>query len=302
MKPPIKPLQSFLDYLRYERQYSEHTLTGYESDLKLFATHIQISFEWDVIQKMEDCLQIKPIHIRSWVGTLTGERTSIFRRLSAVRSFFKFLYKKGYIPNNPSVKIQMQNRSRKLVAFIPETEMNNLLNNYPVSDDYISARNLCILELLYGCGLRRSELAGLQWEMISLTDRLLKIDGKGKKQRLVPLNSVTLQAIEDYIRISDAQGVFIKEGTFFKTNKGGECYSHLIYTVVKEALEALPNLKRKHPHLLRHTYATHLVDAGADLNTVKELLGHAGLQSTEVYVHNSISKLKELHQKFHPRA
>jgi len=302
MKPLIKPLQSFLEYLRYERQYSEHTLTAYESDLNLFANHIQISFEWDILSNIEDCLQIKPIHIRSWVGTLTGERASIFRRVSAVRSFFKFLYKKGLIPNNPSIKIQMQNRSRKLVAFIPEADMNNLLNNYPASDDYISARNHCVLELLYGCGLRRSELAGLRWDMISFSDRLLKIEGKGKKQRLIPLNPVTLQAIVDYIRVSDAQGILIREGTFIKTNKGGECYSGLIYTVVQEALASLPNLKRKHPHLLRHTYATHLVDAGADLNTVKELLGHAGLQSTEVYVHNSITKLKELHQKFHPRA
>ena len=296
-----KPLDAFLNYLQYERQYSEHTLRAYHSDLLIFGEHIQKAFDWNVLEKAEDCTHIKANHIRAWVATLEGERTTVFRRLSSVRSFFKFLFKKGVIDSNPTLKIQLQSRKRKLVSFIPQEEINTLLNERPQSFDFCSARDSLVLELLYGCGLRRSELSELRYEQILWSEKLLKINGKGNKQRLVPFGTIVEEALKTYIQECDKTEINYREETFLKSNTGKKCYAQLIYLIVKNALASLPDLTRRHPHLLRHTFATHLVDQGADLNAVKELLGHSGLKSTEVYVHNSISKLKDLHQKLHPR-
>lgn len=311
-------LTNFLDYLKYERQASENTLRAYKKDLTLFSEYMVTTEELHIFDSNEDLNKITRRNIWGWASCLKkeNERTTFLRRISGLRSFMQYHYKIGNIPCNPVTKLNISEKKGKTISLIPQTALQNFLNELAEivnqnPDDYEVLRDYCMIEVFYGCGLRRSELEKLTLKNIDLTNSYLKLIGKGKKERIIPFSLFLKEVLCRYIQFCEGHEIDFSSSTFFKTKKGKPMNTTLVYNVVIRTLNqkfdtgkpenTKPLAEKIHPHLLRHSYATHLIDNGADLNSVKELLGHSSLKSTEVYVHNSIQKLKDIHKKSHPK-
>ncbi len=295
-------LNQFLDYLKYEKRYSPHTLSAYERDLQqleeFFLTQNLHLFSPDQLAA------ITHRNLRTWALYLIEKGQSpktLRRKLSSARTYFNFTQKKGHSLFNPAEKINLPKLERNLPSFLKEDEIRQLLDGLSFEDSMEGKRDRCILELLYGCGLRRSELLGLGLEDIDLFAQKLKVKGKGGKERIIPFGRPAKAAIEVYLSELHQRGFYDKSCLILRKN-GLPAYPKLIYNVVYKYIGQVSSLKQKGPHVLRHTYATHMLDQGADLNAIKELLGHKSLASTQVYTHNSIAKLKEVYQQAHPRA
>ncbi|MEZ4985547.1 MAG: tyrosine-type recombinase/integrase [Saprospiraceae bacterium] len=286
-----------MTYLQYEKRFSDHTLKAYRTDLEQLASFLT------EVYGVCDWLGLSAAQLRTWMAALSEEGqepATIRRKLSAVKSFFRFWRKQMSGLQDPTKGIQTPKLKKRMPVTVDVTSLSYLLASFPVEDDFSIARDKLILELLYGVGLRRSELLALTEADIAPQEMRLKVMGKGGKERLLPYGAAVAKALERYIGYK--RQLFPAINLLICTDKGNAPCPKWLYNKVKQYLGTVPHLERASPHVLRHSFATHLSDAGADLNAVKELLGHTSLAATQVYTHNSIEKLKRAYSQAHPKA
>jgi integrase/recombinase XerC len=295
--------QAFIDYLQLEKNYSGNTLIAYQKDLEVFAQFLLTQYELN-LDSPADAEAVSHKMIRDWMGDLmthdVGKR-SVARKVAAVSSFFKFLQKTGRLKSNPAARVKAPRFEKKLPVFLKEDSVENLFERVAFGADMEGCRDKCILEVLYSCGIRRAELCDLEFRNIDFRIQTIKVLGKGNKERIIPFGNHAAAAMKEYIKACEDEGLSNK-GAFFILKSGNKIYPRLVHKIVDHYLSQVSSLSKKSPHVLRHTFATHLLNRGADLNAIKEMLGHKSLAATQVYVHNSISKLKEVYQKAHPKA
>jgi len=293
----------YRSHLAIEKGYSEHTVKAYLCDLEEFSNYLEKEYNI-ILFEPDQVIRVDHKMIRSWIGLLKKNdlhTRSISRKLSSIKSFLRYLHQANLITHNPSVLIKVQNTQKKLPVFLKETDTEHLLDHLEFPHTLEGMRDKCILEILYGCGLRRSEIISLRTENIDLMGRTLRVWGKGNKERIVPFGTHVSKAILLYttaLRIAEINNI----DTFFVRPNGEPLYPKLVYRIVNKYLSASCNTSQKSPHVLRHTFATHLLNSGADLNAIKELLGHSSLASTQIYTHNTIKKLQDTHRQAHPRS
>lgn len=295
-------MELFFDYLRFERRYSPHTVVSYQTDLRQFSAYLEATYE------LTEPAQADHTLIRSWVVELMQQHRdprTVNRKIACLRSYYNYLLRTGSISKNPMLRITSPKAAKKLPDFVPEHALNDLLNSFAFPDTLAGARDQLILELLYGTGIRLSELIGIGHDDLNLPGRTVRVTGKGNKQRLVPLNPTLLAVLERYIAHQQREIGFASNARriLLVTDKGEPLYEKFVYRTVKHYLSQITTATgQQHPHVLRHSFATHLLNKGADLNAIKELLGHANLAATQVYTHLSIDKLKSVFEKAHPKA
>jgi len=291
-------VENYIEYLKSEKRYSLNTIISYYNDLRQF-------FEFNKIEIGSDnILSTKKEHIRNWVVYLFENNytsISINRKLSTLKSFFRYLLKNRYIKQNPVKLITAPKVEKKLPSFLKVKQINDLLDNYIPEDDNIeNLRNKLIIEILYLTGIRRNELINLKIKDIDFSVRAIRVLGKRNKERIIPISDAFSQKIKKYIHIRNEMG--LESEYLFVTNGGQKLYPEFVYRLVKRYLTYISTLNKRSPHLLRHTFATHLLNEGADLNVIKDLLGHSSLAATQVYTHNSFEKLKNIYKQTHPRS
>ncbi len=286
----------FLQYLQIQRKYSEHTVNAYKNDLSSFELFFSGNFgvEPDNAQYAD---------IRKWIAFLAEEKISarsINRKISALRTYFNYLIKNGILSENPTNQIVGPKVSKKLPAFI-EQESIDMLNNHDLFGfDFRGCRNMLIVEILYGTGIRRAELINLKNINVDIVKCQIKVLGKRNKERIIPYPKSILPLIEEYHRFKNQ--IAVKTDTFLITEKGESLYPKLIHRIVAQYLGMVSTSEKKSPHVLRHTFATHLLNNGADINAIKELLGHSNLSATQIYTHTSFERLNQIYKQAHPRA
>lgn len=288
----------FLAYIKDEKRYSYNTFTAYEADLLQFDKFLKISYS----QSLED--EINYQQVRSWIVSLVNEKIqpkSIARKVSSLKSFYKYLQRHGLVKTNPALKVILPKIAKRLPGYIPEEQILQLFKKAIIYDDFESLRDRLIVEILYTCGLRRSELIGLKLEDIDLINNRLKVLGKGNKQRFIPFGAGLNESLRQYIEKRNAE-LNIETDYLFFNKTGNKLEPRSVYSVVVKILSEVTSIEKKGPHILRHSFATHLTEHGADLNSIKTLLGHSSLASTQVYTHNSIGRLKEAYKIAHPKS
>jgi len=288
----------FLNHLKYERRYSQNTITAYENDLDQF-----VLFGKKLVEDF--CVEEVDYHlIRQWIVSLMDNgisAKSVNRKISTLKTFFKFLMREGVIEKNPTDKVAIPKMGKKLPVFVQEKEMNRLLDGRFFTEDFEGRRDKAVVSLFYGTGIRLSELVGIRFPDLNLIEKMVKVNGKRDKQRLVPFPLEISGVLKDYINLRNE--LFpAAENFLFLTGTGEPVYNKLIYRIVKRQLSLVTTVEKKSPHILRHSYATHLLNRGADLNAIKELLGHANLAATQIYTHTTFEQLKKVYKQAHPRA
>jgi len=288
----------FLNYLEREKKYSVHTLTAYRNDLIQFHDYLQRVYEEN------DARSISAQMVRSFIAELMNDgiqARSINRKISTLKSFFKYSIRQGRLQENPMKKVVSPKTPKRLPVFVEQAKMETLLAIHPESTDSFSVwRDYLVLELLYGTGMRLAESLGIKESDLNLSSGTIKVLGKRNKERIIPIASGLANLLKEYLQIKQREGFQAPE--LLLTNKGRPAYPKLIYSIVRAHLGTVSTLKKRSPHVLRHSYATHLLDNGAELNAIKELLGHSNLAATQVYTHNSIERLKEVYRKAHPKS
>jgi integrase/recombinase XerC len=291
--------QQFTEYLLLEKKYSALTVNAYQTDLEAFLFFIQNEYDEKSINK------VNYSQIRSWIVALVESglsNRSVNRKVSALNTYYKFLIKTGVIKLNPLLKHKALKTSKKVQVPFSEQEIETVLNELNFADDFESLRNKFVIELFYSTGIRRIELVELKLSSIDLHNKTLKVLGKRNKERIVPLLKSVVQTANKYLnQRSELETITDKEHLFL-TKKGIKIYETLVYRIINEYFSLASSKVKKSPHILRHSFATHLLNQGADLNAVKELLGHSSLAATQVYTHNSIAELKKVHIQAHPRS
>jgi len=294
-------LTGFGDYLKFEKRYSVHTTEGYLSDIRQFAGFCALQYS------ETDLKHISHQHIRSWVVSLLGQKiqtVSIRRKLSALTHLYTWMRRKEWITHNPLQKVHLPKVPERLPKALPEKVIQQLWGSLTVLSEAITYRGLrdqAMIALLYGSGLRRSELIGLKWVDVDSSRGMLRILGKGKKHRQVPVNKEVLSLLGMLRRMEEVETEWTeKEGHVILTDAGKPCYPKFVYNRVVAMLGEVTTADKRSPHVLRHSMATHLMDHGAELNAVKEILGHSSLAATQVYTHNSIARIKEVYRQAHP--
>ncbi len=294
----MKHVSDFIGYIQHEKRYSIHTVQAYLGDLEQFFLYLEKNYDNPSIGNLNH------LQIRSWLASLKEcgmESKSINRKISTLKSFFKYLLKKQVISVSPMTKIISPRNVKRLPVFVNEGNMDTLLTQINFPDNFTGKTERLILELLYQTGIRRAELLGLTLSSVQLNQQSIKVLGKGNKERIIPIAPELAQLIGDYVQQrSLISGV--NHHTLLVLTSGKPVYQKYVYLVVNNYLALTTSLDKRSPHVLRHTFATHLLNKGADLNAVKELLGHANLTATQIYTHNTIDKLKEIHKKAHPKA
>lgn len=289
--------EEFLQYLRFEKRYSQHTIISYKNDLEQFFAFITSQFDAPPVE------EITSSFVRSWLAELKQDKCTartINRKISALKSFFKFLLKQKIIIKTPLVTIVSPKNNKRLPVFVEETGINTLFKHTEFSDDFKGQTDQIILLLFYNTGMRLNELINLKKDQINKAYSQLKVLGKGNKERIIPLSHELMNQLVFYHENRSAE--FKNIPYVFINEKGKPLYPKYVYNLVKKYLSTVTTINKKSPHVLRHTFATHLMNNGADLNAVKELLGHSSLASTQVYTHNTIEKLKDVYKKAHPKA
>ena len=280
----------FLDHLSIERRLSSHTIISYSTDLEQFTAFINPT-ELQLVQAMD---------VRKWLISLSDDsiqNRSINRKLATLRTFYKYLLRTGKITENPMASIRMVKTTKKIPHFVRESEMENLVENRIIATNFSEARDELILFLLYGTGIRLAELISLQNTQVNLAAKTIRVIGKRNKERMIPIPAFLVELIETYRQFCTFDNAHL-----LLTDKGEPLYPMFVQRLVKKNLGEFSQLEKLSPHVLRHTYATHLLNRGADLNAIKELLGHANLAATQVYTHNSMEKMKAIYQQAHPKA
>ncbi len=290
-------ITDFLQYLRFEKRYSQHTLIAYQGDLEQFRDFSLREFD------IKDPKEITHFHIRTWLAGIKDNKQTartINRKLSSLNSFYKQLLKKQLLEKNPVSQLHAQKLPERLPSFLKEKETENLLEEVQFDEGFKGFTNRLICDLLYQTGMRRNELQQLKESDIEWSLRQIRILGKGNKERLVPVSPELLGAMKDYIAEKRKLEVYDKK-YLLNLENGKQLYAAYIYRVVRYYLGITTTLQKKSPHVLRHTFATHLLNKGANIQAIKDLLGHSSLAATQVYTHNNIDKLKEIHKLNHPR-
>lgn len=290
-------IDSFLKYLRYEKRYSEHTLIAYQNDLTQFQAYLEEVFEISNLQ------EAKHSHLRSWVVSLIDQQVSpksVNRKIATLKSFYKFLLVRDIIEANPASRLKPLRSEKKLPTFVRENDMVSMLDHVVFEDSFSGYRDRLIMELLYGTGMRLSELSGLKDLDINTFQGTVKVLGKRNKERIIPLSDFIVKTIKDYQQFRNRE--VGKCEYLIVTDSGEKLYPMLVYRTVKKYLNQFTTISKKSPHVLRHTFATHLLNKGAELNAVKDLLGHTSLAATQIYTHNSMEKLKSVFDQAHPKA
>jgi integrase/recombinase XerC len=291
-------IESFLQYLQYEKNYSSHTVEAYKNDLQCFKQFV-------CGDEIFNPREIDTVIVRRWIVSLMEEGyspLSVNRKLSSLKSFFKYLCKYKEIETSPVKKVVGPKVNKPLPYFVKDAEMERLLLVLETEDSFEGKRDRAILDLFYSTGIRCAELVGLKDEDIDFGAQLIKVTGKRNKQRLVPFSKLLNEVLQIYL---SERGEEIQAGgkkMFFVRKDGRPLSNSIVYQIVKKRLSEAPHLSKKSPHVLRHTFATSMLNNGADLNAVKELLGHASLSSTEVYTHTTFEELKKAYHQAHPRA
>lgn len=297
--PQETPYQSFLTYLSVEKRSSQHTYTAYKADLEKYEHFLLKEFE------ISDIQSIKPTHIRSWLASLKLEEKTartINRKISTLKSFYKFCLKRGLVTVSPMAAIISPKSTIKLPQFIDVKNAAVIFNDSLFSEDYTGQLHGLILKLLYVTGIRQAELLGLKNEDISAETSTIKVLGKGKKERLIPISPSILESVISFQALKKSLNIASEERELFCTEKGKPLYQKLLYNIVNKHLSQITTIDKKSPHVLRHSFATHLSNSGADINAIKDLLGHASLAATQVYLHNNIEQLKDVYKTAHPKA
>ena len=290
-------IEAFLDYLRFERNYSEHTVVAYETDLRQFGDFLKsVGEELDYTNVDSDL-------IRSWVVTLmdSSKSTSVNRKLSSLRSFYRFLMKRGKTTVNPLAKITGPKNSKPLPTFLRENDMDRLLDEISYGEGFEAVRDRMILETFYATGMRLSELVGLNDADVDFSAMQMKVTGKRNKQRLIPFAGELAADLREYIIIRN-ETIPERSDAFFVLKNGKRMYPEKVYGIVRRNLAKVVSVKKKSPHVLRHTFATAMLNHEAELKSVKELLGHESLATTEIYTHTTFEELKKVYEQAHPRA
>lgn len=280
----------FLDHLSIERRLSSHTITSYSTDLEQFTAFINPT----------ELQQVQAMDVRKWLISLSDDsiqNRSINRKLATLRTFYKYLLRTGKITENPMASIRMVKTTKKIPHFVRESEMETLVENRAIATNFSEARDELILFLLYGTGIRLAELISLQNSQVNLAAKTIRVIGKRNKERMIPIPAFLVELIETYRQFCPFENAHL-----LLTDKGEPLYPMFVQRLVKKNLGEFSQLEKLSPHVLRHTYATHLLNRGADLNAIKELLGHANLAATQVYTHNSMEKMKAIYQQAHPKA
>ncbi len=291
-------IKQFSDYLQLEKKYSKHTVNAYVKDLEFFQEYLKTNFETN------NFIEVNYSMIRSWIVLLVDQgisNTSVNRKMQTLKAFYKFLLKTKQIQASPLLKHKALKTIKKIQIPFSEKEVHSVLNQLTFTNDFEGIRNKLIIDLFYTTGVRLSELIGLQINNIDLNNNQIKVLGKRNKERIIPILPIITQQIIAYInQLSDIE--IIKDNTyFFLTLKGVKLNNSFVYRLINDYFSNVSEKVKKSPHILRHTFATHLLNNGADLNSVKELLGHSSLASTQVYTHNSLAELKKVYTNAHPR-
>jgi integrase/recombinase XerC len=301
--------ERFIRYIKFEKRYSPHTVSAYESDLQQFV---------DFLNNPENTIpapspeithpaQITHHHIRNWMVELMDQHIvarSVNRKIATLRKYFKFLLQEGIIDVNPTSKINAPKVPKNLPVVVEDARLTQMLDDGEVfSNDFEGLRDKLIIEMLFGTGMRLSELLGVKDTDINLYEGTVKVLGKRNKERIIPVNHELKLLITEYQELKKKQAFFDNNSlTLIVTNKGADAYAKLIYLTVQKYLSYISTQNKKSPHVLRHTFATSLLNRGADLNAIKELLGHANLSATQIYTHNSVERLKSIYKQAHPKA
>ncbi len=292
-------LEQFLKYLQYEKRCSSLTTHAYQTDIYQF---------YDYIQEVYGAIpfyELKRLHLRSWLVQLMQAKRkpeTIARKLSSLKSFFRFLNRRKLVDINPTTGLYPPKPSKRLPTYLDKNSMEQLLEQLTFVEGIEGVRDKLVLELLYQTGMRRSELIHLTDEKIDKARKNLKVLGKGNKERMIPISEQLLAQIETYQALRDhAYPHKIAIEYLLRTDKGEKLYPQFVYRLVKKYLTLVSTQEKKSPHVLRHTFATNMLDEGADLNTIKSILGHSSIASTQFYTHNSIEKLKQVYQQAHPK-
>ena len=292
-------INSFLDYLKYQKRYSQHTLISYQTDLNSFFEFLKNQFDENQLSK------IKSTYVRSWLAHLKSEENSsktINRKISSLKTFFKYQLRQGEIEVSPMTTVVSPKQSKRLPQFVDKRDTDTLFTHIEFPEDWTGKTERLILQILYNTGIRQAELIGLKENQIDFVKSSIKVLGKGSKERIIPISNELIQSIKEY-RVEKKIMVTNPDCIFLLVRQNGQkLYPKWVYNAVKKYLSLVTTIDKKSPHILRHTFATHLSNNGADLNAVKELLGHSSLAATQIYTHNTIEKLKDIYKKAHQNA
>jgi integrase/recombinase XerC len=293
----MEAIQTFINHLKFEKRYSKHSLIAYQTDLLQFAAYLKEQYSATELR------DIQATFIRSWLVKLmeTGlDPRSINRKISTLKSFYKYALKSGWVDISPMGKISSPKVPKRLPVYIEAEKLDLLLDHIEFTSDFNGLRDHLILELFYGTGMRLSELIGLTVQDVDLRQLQLKVTGKRNKQRIIPLFQALAKQIEKYI--DQRNTIQSTNDCLLVLESGKPLYPGFVYRLVKEKLSLISTQQKRSPHVLRHSFATEMLNKGAELNAIKEILGHANLSATQVYTHNTIEKLKDAYKKAHPRA
>jgi len=292
-------VELFLKYLQNEKRYSNHTVISYKNDLTQFSDYLDTTYQ------ISSPLQADHTLIRSWMLTLMEQKLepkSVNRKIACLKSYYKFFLKTGEITKDPTLKIKSLKVKKALPTFVEEQSLVQLLDHFQFTDDFHGWRDKLIMELLYGTGMRLSELIDLKEENVSSYENTLRVFGKGSKERIIPLNKSLVNLILVYKSKKSALVSENLSNCLIVTDSGEQLYPMFVYRTVRKYLDAVTTVDKRSPHTLRHSFATHLLNKGADLNAIKDLLGHTSLAATQVYTHNSFEKLKAIFDQAHPKS
>lgn len=299
MKAPNPVIQPFSDYLKFEKRYAQHTLISYHTDLNSFFDFIAMQYGATRLQ------ELTAPYIRSWLASLKDQglsSKSINRKISSLRSFFKYHVRTGDLEQTPMTKITAPKNEKRLPQFVALKDMATLFNHVGFEENWKGRTERLLMLLFYHTGMRLSELVQLTEQNVNAASHTLKVLGKGGKERILPVSDVLLQNIQEYLAEKKREFGTTAAANLLVTEKGQPLHPRNVYNSVKKYLSLVTTIDKRSPHVLRHTFATHLTNNGADLNAVKELLGHSSLAATQVYTHNTIEKLKNIHKLAHPKA
>lgn len=291
--------ERFIQYIKFEKKFSPHTVIAYENDLRQFESYLKNEYGISEVSEA-DFLQI-----RSWLVKLMEEGNTartVNRKITTLKTYFKHLVREGVAKENPMLKIIAPKISKRLPVYVEKEKMDMLFDKVDFGEGVVAARNRLIIEVFYMTGMRLSELVNLKNEDIDTGKNQIKVLGKRNKERLIPFSNSLRENILKYQKLKDELSVSYNHDFFFITEKGKKVYQKLVYRLINYYLSVVTTLDKKSPHILRHTFATHMLNNGADLDAIKELLGHANLSATQIYTHNTIEKLKKVYKQSHPKA
>jgi len=298
LKEPY-PIRDFLEYLKFQKRYSPHTLSSYTNDLVSFFDFLQMQYGEMPLA------DIKPAFVRSWLAGLKQEgkeSRTIARKISGLKSFFKYELKQQRIPVSPMATIVAPKLNKRLPQYVEKDDVTTLLENVEFPDNWDGRTQHLLISLLYQTGIRRAELIGLKEAQISPGQQSIKVLGKGNKERIIPVSPDLMERLKGYMAEKRKSLETFDAIHLLVNGRGKKIDPGYVYRCVKHYLALVTTIDKKSPHVMRHSFATHLMNNGADLNAVKELLGHSSLAATQVYTHNTIEKLKDIHSKAHPKA